>query len=144
MAVFAASLEVRCKLEPLEKVLKFHHASAVDALAQTSFPVLQLLLLPGAVSAATSSATGSGLSVGYVGQTASFTVTARDAAGNVVSKVPSISFVPKNAADPTSLQIALTGCANDGTNCQAVVTYVPVQYGTIKVVVSYGATGEYL
>jgi hypothetical protein len=80
--------------------------------------------------------------VGSAGQVASFVVTARDAAGNIVTVLPTIAFTPKTAVDASSLQVIFTGCAADGTNCLASVTYTPKLYGNINITISYGSSGE--
>jgi hypothetical protein len=106
--------------------------------------VLQVVVAPGAVSSDTSSASGDGLTVGTAGQVASFAVTARDAAGNIVTVLPTISFTPKTAVDASNLQVIFTGCAADGTNCLASVTYTPKTYGNINITISVGSTGKLL
>lgn len=102
-----------------------------------------MIVVPGAVSGNTSSVTGNGITVGTAGTAADFTVTARDAAGNVVSLLPKVTFSPTAAVDPASVRVIFTGCADDGTNCQAAVTYTPVKYGTVSVIVAYGSIGEF-
>ncbi|GAQ86232.1 hypothetical protein KFL_002770090 [Klebsormidium nitens] len=115
-------------------------ADAVDASAVVPGSPFQVIVVPGAVSGNTSSVTGNGITVGTAGTAAAFTVTARDAAGNVVSLLPKVTFSPSDAVDSASVRVIFTGCAADGTDCQAAVTYTPVKYGTVNVIVAYGPT----
>lgn len=99
-------------------------------------------MVPGAISPRFSSATGTGLAAGTAGVAASFTVTAKDAAGNINSTLPTVTFSPASAVPSASVQLQLTSCSSPGVGCQALVTYTPAIYGTVTVVITYGPTGK--
>lgn len=104
---------------------------------------MQVVVTPGQVSGNTSSAFGDGLTVGTAGQVASFVVTLRDAANNIVSVLPAVSFSPPKAVDSNSVRIVFTNCAADGTNCLAAVSYKPLVFGNLTITVGYWTAGEH-
>ncbi|GAQ84648.1 hypothetical protein KFL_001990020 [Klebsormidium nitens] len=99
-----------------------------------------VVVTPGPVSSNTTSAFGDGLTVGTAGQVASFVVTARDAAGNIFSSLPAVSFSPPNMVDSSSVRVVFTACAPDATSCLAAVTYKPAMWGSVTITVASGTT----
>ncbi|GAQ88514.1 filamin [Klebsormidium nitens] len=115
-------------------------SSADDVTAVVPGTPVQISVVPGAISARFSSAAGTGLAAGTAGAAASFTVTAKDAAGNINSTLPTVNFLPASAVPSGSVQLQLTLCSSFGVGCQALVTYTPATYGTVTVVITYGPT----